>query len=66
MPLSEQVIDLLKQTHPISGSYQYIFPSRTDYRKHIPDMALNTMIRRMGYSGRHRPRLQAHNEHHPT
>ncbi|EMN5657926.1 tyrosine-type recombinase/integrase [Providencia rettgeri] len=52
VPLSEQVIDLLKQIHPISGSYQYIFPSRTDYRKHISDMALNTMIRRMGYSGR--------------
>lgn len=52
VPLSEQVIDLLKQIHPISGSYQYIFPSRTDYKKHISDMALNTMIRRMGYSGR--------------
>ncbi|HFT1682817.1 tyrosine-type recombinase/integrase [Providencia stuartii] len=52
VPLSEQVIDLLKQIHPISSSYQYIFPSRTDYRKHISDMALNTMIRRMGYSGR--------------
>ncbi|WNK23065.1 MULTISPECIES: tyrosine-type recombinase/integrase [Providencia] len=52
VPLSEQVIDLLKQIHPISGSYQYIFPSRIDYRKHISDMALNTMIRRMGYSGR--------------
>ncbi len=52
VPLSEQVIDLLKQLYPISGSYQYIFPSRTDYRKHISDMALNTMIRRMGYSGR--------------
>ncbi|HHR6141141.1 TPA: tyrosine-type recombinase/integrase [Providencia alcalifaciens] len=52
VPLSEQVIDLLKQIHPISGSYQYVFPSRTDYRKHISDMALNTMIRRMGYSGR--------------
>lgn len=52
VPLSEQVIDLLRQIHRISGSYQYIFPSRTDYRKHISDMALNTMIRRMGYSGR--------------
>ena len=52
VPLSEQVVDLLKQIHPISGSYQYIFPSCTDYRKHISDMALNTMIRRMGYSGR--------------
>ncbi|WP_047686487.1 site-specific integrase, partial [Xenorhabdus sp. NBAII XenSa04] len=52
VPLSEQVIDLLKQIQPISGSYQYVFPSRTDYRKHISDMAINTMIRRMGYSGR--------------
>lgn len=52
VPLSEQVIDLLKQIQPISGSYQYVFPSRADYRKHISDMAINTMIRRMGYSGR--------------
>ncbi|CAQ84820.1 MULTISPECIES: tyrosine-type recombinase/integrase [Photorhabdus] len=52
VPLSEQVINLLKQIQPISGSYQYVFPSRTDYRKHLSDMALNTMIRRMGYSGR--------------
>ncbi|MEQ1969770.1 integrase arm-type DNA-binding domain-containing protein, partial [Xenorhabdus nematophila] len=52
VPLSEQVINLLKQIQPISGNYQYVFPSRTDYRKHISDMAINTMIRRMGYSGR--------------
>ncbi|CDG89554.1 tyrosine-type recombinase/integrase [Xenorhabdus bovienii] len=52
VPLSEQVIDLLKQIQPISGSYQYVFPSRTDYRKNISDMAINTMIRRMGYSRR--------------
>lgn len=52
VPLSEQVTDLLKQIQPISGSYQYVFPSRTDYKKHISDMALNTMIRRMGYGGR--------------
>ncbi|MDC9613056.1 tyrosine-type recombinase/integrase [Xenorhabdus khoisanae] len=52
VPLSEQVIDLLKQIQSISGSYQYVFLSRTDYRKHISDMAINTMIRRMGYSGR--------------
>ncbi|MER2474247.1 tyrosine-type recombinase/integrase [Photorhabdus laumondii] len=52
VPLSEQVIDLLKQIQSISGSYQYVFPSRTDYRKHLSDMAINTMIRRMGYSGR--------------
>lgn len=52
VPLSEQVTDLLKHIQPISGSYQYIFPSRTDYKKHISDMALNTMIRRMGDGGR--------------
>ena len=52
VPLSEQVTDLLMQIQPISGSYQYVFPGRTDYKKHIPDMALNTMIRLMGYGGR--------------
>ena len=52
VPLSDQVISLLRQIQPISGDYQYIFPSRTNHNKHLSEMAINTMIGRMGYRGR--------------
>ena len=52
VPMSDQVISLLRQIQPISGDYQYIFPSRTNYKKHLSEMAINTMIGRMGYRGR--------------
>lgn len=58
--LSEQVTDLLKQIQPISGSYQYVFPGRTDYKKHIPDMALNTISSRMGTGQGNRSWLPAY------
>ncbi|CDL87440.1 Integrase [Xenorhabdus cabanillasii JM26] len=52
VPLSDQVITLLQQLAPISGGYQYVFPSRTDYKKPLSEMAMNTMMKRMGYGGR--------------
>lgn len=52
VPMSDQVIYLLRQIQPISGDYQYIFPSRTNHKKHLSEMAINTMIGRMGYRGR--------------
>ncbi|WP_195496290.1 tyrosine-type recombinase/integrase [Proteus penneri] len=52
VPMSDQVISLLRQIQPISGDYQYIFPSRTNHKKHLSEMAMNTMIGRMGYRGR--------------
>ncbi|HCZ9066202.1 TPA: tyrosine-type recombinase/integrase [Proteus mirabilis] len=52
VPMSDQVIYLLRQIQPISGDYQYIFPSRTNHKKHLSEMAMNTMIGRMGYRGR--------------
>lgn len=52
VPISDQVISLLRQIQPISGDYQYIFPSRTNHKKHLSEMAINTMIGRMGYRGR--------------
>lgn len=52
VPMSDQVISLLRQIQPISGDYQYIFPSRTNHKKHLSEMAINTMIGKMGYRGR--------------
>ncbi|WP_443256044.1 hypothetical protein, partial [Xenorhabdus sp. IM139775] len=33
------------------GDYQYVFPSRTDYKKPLSEMAMNTMMKRMGDVG---------------
>lgn len=52
IPLSDQVVTLFQQLHPISGDYQHVFPSRTDYKKPISEMAINVMMKRMGYGGR--------------
>ncbi|MDE9545209.1 tyrosine-type recombinase/integrase [Xenorhabdus bovienii] len=52
VPLSDQVVTLFHQLVPISGDYQYVFPSRTNYKKPISEMAMNVMMKRMGYGGR--------------
>ncbi|PHM40231.1 integrase [Xenorhabdus mauleonii] len=52
VPLSAQVVTLFQQLIPISGDYQYAFPSRTNYKKPISEMAMNVMMKRMGYGGR--------------
>ncbi|MBD2803906.1 tyrosine-type recombinase/integrase [Xenorhabdus sp. ZM] len=52
VPLSDQVVTLFQQLIPISGDYQYVFPSRINYKKPISEMAMNVMMKRMGYGGR--------------
>ncbi|MBD2796321.1 tyrosine-type recombinase/integrase [Xenorhabdus sp. 18] len=52
VPLPDQVMTLFQQLRPISGDYQYVFPSRTNYKKPISEMAMNVMMKRMGYGGR--------------
>ncbi|MDM3622988.1 tyrosine-type recombinase/integrase [Proteus mirabilis] len=52
VPMSDQVISLLRQIQPISGDYQYIFPSRTNHKKHLSEAGINGMIGRIGYRGR--------------
>ncbi|MBD2812262.1 tyrosine-type recombinase/integrase [Xenorhabdus sp. Vera] len=53
VPLSEQVINLLKQIQSISGNYQHVFPSRINYNtNHISERAIKEIILHMGYAGR--------------
>ncbi|WP_109393583.1 tyrosine-type recombinase/integrase [Proteus terrae] len=52
VPMSDQVISLLRQIQPISGDYQYIFPSRTNHKMHLSEAGINGMIGRIGYRGR--------------
>lgn len=49
VPLSKQVIEILKELHPYTGGGRYLFPSvRTNLRP-ISDNTLNGALRRLGY-----------------
>lgn len=52
VPLPDQVIYLLEQLKPVTGQYRYIFPGRIHHSKPMSEMALNVLIRRIGYAGR--------------
>lgn len=52
VPLSEQALTILEQLKPMTGHYQYIFPGRIHHSKPMSEMAMNVLIRRIGYAGR--------------
>lgn len=52
VPLSEQTLNILEQLKPVTGHYQYIFPGRIHHSKPMSEMAMNVLIRRIGYAGR--------------
>jgi len=49
VPLSEQVVGMLAELHPISGSGQYLFPSLRTETRPISENTLNAALRRLGY-----------------
>ncbi|MDN0120011.1 tyrosine-type recombinase/integrase [Yersinia frederiksenii] len=52
VPLPEQAINILEQLKPITGHYQFVFPGRIKHSKPMSEMAMNVLIRRIGYAGR--------------
>jgi len=52
VPLPRQAINLLEQLRPITGQYRFIFTGRIHHSKPMSEMALNVLIRRIGYAGR--------------
>ena len=51
VPLSVQVISLLKELHGYTGSEEYIFHSQISTSGHITIEAVNKVFSRMGYKG---------------
>ncbi|EIP3951819.1 tyrosine-type recombinase/integrase [Salmonella enterica] len=49
VPLSKQVIELLRSVKAISGNYGLMFPGRNDTTKPMSNMAMNQLIKRCGY-----------------
>ncbi len=49
VPLSTQAIAVLKEIHPLTGSGQYVFPSRNSPLKPMSDNTINASLRRLGF-----------------
>lgn len=49
VPLTDQVIAMLKELRPISGHSRYLFPSVRSASRPITDNTLNAALRRLGY-----------------
>ncbi len=65
VPLPEQAIKILEQLKNMTGQYQFIFPGRIHHSKPMSEMAMNVLIRRIGYAGRVTGQwIPAHHEHH--
>lgn len=52
VPLSEEALALLEIMHPISGTREYVFPSRNDPRKPMNSQTANAALKRIGYGGK--------------
>jgi integrase len=48
VPLSRQVIDILKELHPLTGRGTYLFPSPRTKKRPMSDNAVLSAMRRMG------------------
>ena len=51
-PLPRQAVELLREIHKATGTYEYVFIGRNDPRKPMSDGAINTALKSLGYGGR--------------
>jgi len=50
VPLSPQVVAVLRELHTITGEGRYLFPSMLGGRRPMSDATVNAALRRMGYT----------------
>ena len=50
VPLSRQVVEILKELHPLTGDGKYLFPSFRSPRQCMSENTVNAALRRLGYS----------------
>jgi integrase len=48
VPLSKQALDILKEIHPLTGAWPYVFPSANSRTRPMSDNAILTALRRCG------------------
>lgn len=52
VPLSKQVLDILKELKQISPKSEYVFPSQVGHKKHMSNNTVLKALERMGYKGK--------------
>lgn len=50
VPLSRQVMDILKELQPLTGSGRYVFPSIRNASRPMSENTVNASLRRIGYA----------------
>jgi integrase len=53
VPLPRQVVDTLRELHPLTGHREYVFPGFRDPTKPMSEAGVNAALHAMGYKGRH-------------
>jgi len=51
VPLSHQVVALLRELHPLTGHGDYVFPSERSIKRPMSDGTINAAFARMGFKG---------------
>lgn len=49
VPLSEQAVNILRETKALTGASRYVFPSGRSFARPMSNNAINAALRRMGY-----------------
>ncbi|HEM7189281.1 TPA: tyrosine-type recombinase/integrase [Providencia rettgeri] len=52
VPLSKQVIEILKELHAFTGQYQLVFPGRCNINQPMSEASINMVLKRIGYDGK--------------
>lgn len=52
VPLSKQVLDILKELHAFTGQYQLVFPGRCNINQPMSEASINMVLKRLGYDGK--------------
>lgn len=52
VPLSNQVVDALREIQAVTGRYNLVFPGRNDITKPMSEASINQVLKRVGYHGR--------------
>lgn len=59
VPLSEQALAVIEQVRPISGRYEFLFPSERRRTEPMSDNTMRRAIFKLGYDGKHEGKSKA-------
>jgi len=51
VPLSRQAVEILREVHPLTSRWRYVFPSLLTRDRPMSENTINAALRRLGYDG---------------